>query len=1020
MDEIFGEMDGRLRASVTDSTMMCIVHYAMDKAHEKVKSKEGVIERLNEISKFYELAVMQLEGCLKLVQEETDGYILESSHGDLLADLKEIRDRLQGRLKESELAISEKDRELMERLENDLKLRQALELQERELVSLRANLELEKMKTEGVEDFVLSNHVSTDEDRDGEFFELKNTVDQQVLNIKLKLEPDYKSVDEGKLQSVDNIKIDQMGSDIDVLKQTLDLAFVKMQNAIFLSELGPIEQQWRWTIERDAIAITIKGFMKDFQENFKAEMRKQEKKISDGLSEQFSDLIIEITCLRNQLESLCNLNDFQVKNTKDSESLASVPETDVRKRGKSLSEGDSNGNSNSSFNVRDDEAEDDGHYVAKMIKNHESIIRRKSEEMNFLQREFLHAKVCSSFRREKEPVSLKTRIQEVITRLDNIINWNANMGEVFSDHRGIYEEDSSGPKGHKFDLRDREISSIEGLQDVWKRVNENPVSSAANKDLQNEIRMLKQEKDDAELQNMITEDIYFTVFKGLIDEFYDQFRTSDLESLKREGMHEGALKDMFDDSDENIESNKTETKTGEEMHQPVFSEVMNDFALADSLDCGSDCNKDLTSSTKLLGSLEGALRDNVCTIFFQEMYKEWSESIERYNDDNVVKEEISWIVLHEAIKDILNSANDTLGKLQEVRFSDNLMCGLRFDNEAFEENSLKMDVILAFFREVVKEWTMKIDAYHFESLIREEIHRFVIIQAVKEACTMSGEAEAQTQHEISEDKLHTNRQSSGVENLFQTIETLLKCFKAEEDLILTASSEIKEHNAHLDLVGLELEEFDENKIFQELLTGEKNTSNSVNSKLEKALQQLVMSEAVLSEFVSSLGIAVGNPQRVPQRMMHITDIIDEKQSFTWQEINNEELKSCPSDSVLNPILEFSQVLVNFEHTAHPELQMNIFRLEKMKSDLDPLVELVASLRAKESLYQKAFIRRCQNLRKAENEVDLLGDQVNVLLSLLEKIYMKLYHHSSGLQKYFEVSKILKLIKKELTGEVDAS
>jgi hypothetical protein len=82
MDEFFGGMDGRCRVSITDSTMMLIVHQAMDKAHEKVKSKEGIVERLNEMSKFYELAVMQLEGCLKFVQEETDSCLLESNHED--------------------------------------------------------------------------------------------------------------------------------------------------------------------------------------------------------------------------------------------------------------------------------------------------------------------------------------------------------------------------------------------------------------------------------------------------------------------------------------------------------------------------------------------------------------------------------------------------------------------------------------------------------------------------------------------------------------------------------------------------------------------------------------------------------------------------------------------------------------------------------------------------------------------------------------------------------------------------
>jgi hypothetical protein len=270
MDELFGGMDGRCRVSITDSTMMWIVHQAMDKAHEKVKSKEGVVERLNEISKFYELAVMQLEGCLKFVEEETDSCILESNYEEVLADLKEIRDRLHGRLRESELAISDKDRELTERVENEMKLRQALELKEREVVSLRADLEIERKKSEGIEEFV--------EDRDiGEFCELKNSVDQQVWNIKQKLGPDsYELIDEERSKGIDNKRIEQMGLDIDMLKETLDLAFEKMQRAIFLSEMGPLEQQWRWSVEKDTISICIKGLMSSIQESFEEKVRKQD------------------------------------------------------------------------------------------------------------------------------------------------------------------------------------------------------------------------------------------------------------------------------------------------------------------------------------------------------------------------------------------------------------------------------------------------------------------------------------------------------------------------------------------------------------------------------------------------------------------------------------------------------------------------------------------------------------------------------------------------------------------------
>ena len=410
MDHIFNliEMDSsnsRIKVSITESTMMQILQSAMDKAYRKVKSKNRVLERLNEISKFYELAVIQLEGCLKFVQDEIDNYVFETSHEVLLEDLTEIRDRLQGRLKEVELAILDKDKELLERLGNELKLRKALEISEKKLDSLHADLKSEQRKSEGIEEFFLGNQASSDNgDREGEFCELKNTVDQQVWNIQQQLEPNYQLKDEERRQGIDNKKIEQMGSDIGILKETLDLAFCKMQNAIFLSELGPIEHQWMWNIERGTAAIVIKGSLKDFREDFEEEVKKIEMQVSVGLRKHLSDVMREMTCLNHELELLSNQDEVQAKSLKAKGSL--------KEKGRCLSEGGSFGNS-SNFSLKveeastikkpcDEDSEDDGnHYVVKMIKNHESIIRRKSEELNLLTLELLREKTCRPLRREK-------------------------------------------------------------------------------------------------------------------------------------------------------------------------------------------------------------------------------------------------------------------------------------------------------------------------------------------------------------------------------------------------------------------------------------------------------------------------------------------------------------------------------------------------------------------------------------------------------------------------------------------
>ncbi|XVF83226.1 hypothetical protein PTKIN_Ptkin16aG0117200 [Pterospermum kingtungense] len=687
MEHIFDmiKMDSsnsRIKVSITESTMMQILHTAMDKAYRKVKSKNGVLERLNEISRFYELAVIQLEGCLKFVQEERDhDFVLESSQELLLEDLTEIRDRLQGRLKEVELAISDKDKELVERLGNELKLKKALEINEKELDSLHADLKLEQRKSEGIGELFLSRQASSDSgDKEGEFCELKNSVDQQVWNIQQHLEPNYKLRDEKRSKEIDNKKIEQMGSDIGVLKETLDLAFCKMRNAIFLSELGPIEHQWMWNIERGIAAIVVKGSLKDFREIFEEEVKRIEMQVSVGFRKRLSDLIREMTNLNHELELVSNREEVQVKSLK--------PKGLLKAKGRCLSESESFGYSSNTMKqlCNEDSEEDSSNYVAKMIKNHESIIRKKSEELNLLTRELLPEKADPPLRRERDCVNPKRRIQKVIWSLESLINLKPGIGNTIGDIRPHSEVD----KGK---------SGIDSMEEVWAKVNKTSVSQARNEEPCSEMRMLKQEMEDVESM----EEVWAKV-------------------------------------------NKISVQSREEKY----------------------------GSNKFFESAAMSIMDDVCNVF--------------------------------------------------------LAC-------------------------MIKELELKIYAFSIESLIREDVFQFVIVEAVKEAY-------------------------------------------------------------------------------------------------------------IVEEAVDKVCISI-------------------------------------HESVLDPMQELSQTLKSLECESCTRLGRHMLRLDEMKLQLDLVSKLTASIIQNESLYRKAFVRRCENLEMAETEVDLLGDQVDILQGLLKKIYVTLRRHSPVLRQYFE-------------------
>ncbi|KAL6977231.1 non-specific serine,threonine protein kinase, partial [Sarracenia purpurea var. burkii] len=743
MEEIFGEILGCGFGS--DSIMLKLLRSAMDKAHENVQSTNGSIELLNARSKFYELAMILVEGCSKLIEEKPE--VPEIDREKMLKDLMESRDMVRGRLEELELGIVGKDREFTERSENECRLWQTLELKEMELVSLRAKIEFEKTEEE-----FLSDPLIGDEGKEGDICELKNSVDQQVWSIKQKLENERISLTGGSenfemepanhfSRPEQNLIIEQMSSDIDGLKGTLDLAFVRMQSA----EMRPLEKQWRWKIEKDIILIFFKDFMSNLTQKLESEVEKRAKRVPRGfLNERWPELIDKITDLHRELEALFSSNEVDVRKVEGFDS--SGPSTRMqRSTSEPLPE--------VSYKEEPREQEEDGdgsHYVSKMIKNHESIIRKQREELNWLKREILREKESLSTRRLKDPNNnLERRIQEVIARLDSFIKWSG-----------------------KEESRDRERIDVDCSAVLDEKVVNDSVFYGREIELNDEIRKLKQESDDLDLKTKIIEEAYAVLFVGLMNDFHLELHDYEVQCM---------------------------------------------------------------------------IKDDVFMCLFREKINKTIESL------------------------------------------------------------VEEDIYLVFFREMINEWKMEMDASILENLFREEIYNFIVVETVNDAFVVI-EPESLNRENLSK-KSDTCLEASGEEGLIQKLDSLLKCIEVEEDMMLKASSEIKEHSANNDLVASECEEVDERDAIEWLLTEEEITFNSVSNKLDKALQQLLMSKALLRELQESLGIiAAGDIEKVLNQINPILDVV-----------HNKELN--PSDSMLSHLVGFQQTLADFECTVSELLKL---------------------------------------------------------------------------------------------------
>ncbi|KAK1369084.1 hypothetical protein POM88_035176 [Heracleum sosnowskyi] len=110
-----------------------------------------------------------------------------------------------------------------------------------------------------------------------------------------------------------------------------------------------------------------------------------------------------------------------------------------------------------------------------------------------------------------------------------------------------------------------------------------------------------------------------------------------------------------------------------------------------------------------------------------------------------------------------------------------------------------------------------------------------------------------------------------------------------------------------------------------------------------------------------------------------------------------EIKSLEKHiELLIPNLEEANKL---QKTFDAPSELGTKRLVNSKSQLDSLVEKASILTKLGMQYKQLLEKRCPDLKMAEVEVDLLGNEVEELLSLLAKIYITLDHYTPVLQHY---------------------
>ncbi|XP_051121639.1 WPP domain-associated protein [Andrographis paniculata] len=411
--------------------------------------------------------------------------------------------------------------------------------------------------------------------------------------------------------------------------------------------------------------------------------------------------------------------------------------------------------------------------------------------------------------------------------------------------------------------------------------------------------------------------------------------------------------------------------------------------------CGLSCNKQMDIEDGSFG-------------VFDEL-KSALNQIVQHCLESTVREDIYMIFVREKSEQLKRIAEEQFRKEHPAKFTsiqETSFDAATFDYTLMESTMslMKEDIYMVYFRDMIESWMLETNDRGIESLVRENTNDFIIGEAVRDLCINLSKAQAARQLCIQDRtprSLNLDFQGStpprsrkfdadGEDILIQKIDSLSKCLDAEEDLMLKASCEIQEHNVNNSLVILNCEENEERDVIKWLITDDESTFTSVSHKLERALQQVYTSKELLVELEQSL---------------------EEPGDEAGEHDDIRELVS-PND-ILGITMQFQLMFEDFDCAVREKLERNRSRLEELKCRINTATEGAALPRKRKLVYKKAFISTSHNLKLAETEVDLLGNQVDDLLCLLHRIHIELHKNAAALSRHFEVYEILKLIKGEL-------
>ncbi|PWA81554.1 hypothetical protein CTI12_AA185100 [Artemisia annua] len=320
------------------------------------------------------------------------------------------------------------------------------------------------------------------------------------------------------------------------------------------------------------------------------------------------------------------------------------------------------------------------------------------------------------------------------------------------------------------------------------------------------------------------------------------------------------------------------------------------------------------------------------------------------------------------------------------------------------------DVYEVLLGEAKSTCTSAIEDAHMESLYMQDLLEIVFKEAL-------------TYEERKFDNLH-KEYLTATENL---VSFEKKVTEMEAERILEAEEREKLTNEVQQLRNLveeketlakeELNDLRKQVSWQETLMSKTNKElDELSDKLSKAQTKLLSDSMEIHSLNQKLAIATDEIKALTDSKNMVLSLSEEKQSFMSLIEAKEKEHRKQMEAIVVLVDELSTKFVEFECRVSRDVASNNTRLANSRSELSSLIKAANVLKTTGIIYKQKLERKCSDLQMAEDEVDLLGDEVETLLGLLQKIYIALDHYSPVLQHYPGVMEILELVRRELSGE----